>query len=334
MKSSSRIINITGNKYGKLTVLRMSDKRNSSNDILWECKCDCGGIKYATSGNLRNGDAKSCGCLKYIDYNYFVGKKYGKITVLSFLNKNKKVRVSCECGRKTIKYWNDIKYGHTKSCGCMGRSGRIGADLTGKIFNKLYVIEKSNKTNKHKDVLWLCLCDCGEYKLCATGALQHGGNKSCGCSIGRRTHGDWNLRIRRIWVGMMARCNNHNATSWHNYGAKGIEVCDEWNDYSAFKSWAYNNGYNDKLTLDRFPNKKGNYCPSNCRWATYKQQANNKSNNRTIKFKGQLKTISEWADEMNISQQRIRDRLTLGWTIKDALTKPIERSKISKNYRK
>jgi hypothetical protein len=330
----SPIIDITGNKYGKLTVNRRSELRNISGDILWECVCDCGNLKYCTSGNLRNGDAKSCGCIRNVNYDSFIGNKYGRLTILSFTKNKKKVRVSCECNRICLKNWSDVKSGHTKSCGCLGRSGRSGVDLTGIKFGKLLVIEKSNKRNKYKDVLWLCKCDCGKNKLCTTGALQHGGNTSCGCTIGGKTHGDWNLRIRRIWVNMIARCNKPNSTSWHNYGAKGITVCVEWNEYSAFKLWAYSNGYADHLTLDRYPNKNGNYSPDNCRWATYKQQANNKSSNRIIRFNGELKTLSEWADIYNINQQRVRERLSLGWPIRDALTKPIDKNKISKRYRK
>jgi hypothetical protein len=324
---------ITGRKFGKLSVLRMSDKRNVSNDILWECECDCGNTKLATSGNLRNGDTKSCGCIKYIDYSSFIGEIYGMLVILSFTKNNKKVHVLCECGNIKLKSWSDIKTGHTKSCGCLSKNGRIGVDLTGNRFGKLKVISRSETRNKYKDVLWNCLCDCGNSKLCTTGALQHGGNTSCGCTQGHPTHGDWALRVRRIWMGMIARCYSPTATSYHNYGAKGVTVCEEWLDYFVFKEWAYKSGYEDNLTLDRFPDKKGDYGPTNCRWATYKQQANNKTNNAILNIDNQSKTISEWADLSGINQSRISTRIKLGWDVKRAVFQPITKNKISKIYR-
>lgn len=329
-----RIIDITGNKYGKLSVMKISSERNNSGDILWECKCECGNIKLATSGNLRNGDAKSCGCLKIIDYEIFTGQLFGRLTILKFTKNKKEVFVQCKCGKKTNKKWRDIKSGKTKSCGCLVKEGKSRIDMIGKTFGYLTVISRSPKRNKHKDVLWDCLCHCGKIKLCTTGALEHGGNTSCGCMQGNPTHRDWNLRIRRIWVGMIARCTSPTATSYHNYGAKGVSVCKEWNDYFIFKKWALNNGYEDHLTLDRFPDKKGNYEPTNCRWATYRQQANNKSNNTVLIIDNEPKTISEWATISGINQARISSRIKNGWDYKRAVFEPINKSKAAKKHLK
>lgn len=130
-------------------------------------------------------------------------------------------------------------------------------------------------------------------------------------------------RLYSIWKNMLSRCGNPNKPDYQYYGARGIEVCDEWKEYSTFQQWAANNGYEDNLTLDREDGNK-NYCPENCRWVTIKEQQNNKRNNHRIEFNGENHTISEWADILNIDRGIIKDRLRAGWSISDALTTPVK----------
>ena len=130
-------------------------------------------------------------------------------------------------------------------------------------------------------------------------------------------------RLYRIWANMKSRCENKNKPDYKFYGAKGISVCSEWKEYISFKEWALQNGYAEHLTLDRI-NSQGNYCPKNCRWITIQEQQNNKINNHILEFNNEKHTINEWSRLLNIDRIIIKDRLRLGWSVEDALLKPVK----------
>ena len=98
-------------------------------------------------------------------------------------------------------------------------------------------------------------------------------------------HGMSRTRLYACWKGMKGRCNRKSGICYHRYGGRGITYCDEWEDFKPFMEWALTNGYSDDLTLDRIDND-GDYCPDNCRWATQKQQALNKSHPNKTGYQG------------------------------------------------
>lgn len=164
-------------------------------------------------------------------------------------------------------------------------------DLTGKTFGRLTVIERAEST-KHGAARWRCKCDCGNEKIVIGDELRKGNTKSCGCyaketaketalkyiSGKNKTHGKTGTLIYKEWSGMKRRCFNAHDKSFCNYGGRGITVCDRWRDsFEAF--------YDDVSILPHFGEKgysldridnDGNYEPNNIRWATAKQQANNR----------------------------------------------------------
>lgn len=211
--------------------------------------------------------------------------------------------------------------------------GRL-QDLTGQTFGRLTVVERTE--NKGKDAAWLCRCQCGK-EISVTGHhLKTGHTKSCGCyktqliiEQGRKnaTHGMKKTRLYKIWSSMKVRCSDPNVENYPAYGGRGINVCEEWrSSFESFRDWAFANGYNNKLTIDRI-DVNGNYEPSNCRWATIKEQSNNKRTNRLISYKGKTQTLTQWADEIGFLPSTLSERIRTGWSIEKALTTPVQKRK-------
>lgn len=134
---------------------------------------------------------------------------------------------------------------------------------------------------------------------------------------GNYKHGGKGTRLYDIWKKMRGRCYNSNNPKYYRYGGRGITICEEWSDFSVFRDWALSNGYSDTLTIDRVDND-GNYEPKNCRWATQKQQANNRGyrvDARLITWNGETHSLSEWSTILGIKYKTLCERHRRGWQL-------------------
>lgn len=134
-------------------------------------------------------------------------------------------------------------------------------------------------------------------------------------------------RLYITWRGMKARCYKPYHKSYRLYGGRGITVCQQWlESFDCFKEWADANGYEEHLTIDRFPDKNGNYEPSNCRWATWKEQERNRNNNiAPITAFGETKPIWDWLEDerCKVSRYVLLLRIETGRETEWALTAPV-----------
>lgn len=190
-----------------------------------------------------------------------------------------------------------------------------------------------------------CRCDCGNEVLETPKYLIDGVIKSCGCKQKELLRQDAMIhgacsygrpeRLYRIYRSMIERCYNRNNVSYGNYGGRGITVCKEWKEnYSAFKTWAIENGYKEtksrkEQSIDRIDNDKG-YEPSNCRWTTMKVQRNNQRPRKEYKkramiiYKGQKRPKRDVCKEFGISVETFDYRVKKkGMDVYDALTLPL-----------
>lgn len=158
-------------------------------------------------------------------------------------------------------------------------------NLKGNRFGRLIALEPIGKY-KNGEVIWKCKCDCGNETSVRSGNLRNGHTLSCGCyhdnapKVRQTKHGGWGTRLYYVWKDMRGRCECEYRREYKYYGAKGVSVCDEWQDFEKFRKWALDNGYDEQAkrgecTIDRI-DPFGNYEPDNCRWVTLKEQAKNK----------------------------------------------------------
>lgn len=190
-----------------------------------------------------------------------------------------------------------------------------------------------------------CICDCGNEVLETPKYLISGHVKSCGCMRNELLRDDFLLhggcsygnpeRLYKVYRGMIERCCNPNNHNYMNYGGRGIAVCQEWKEnYELFRKWALENGYDEKKSrkeqsLER-NNNNGNYEPSNCRWATAKEQRRNQRPHKEhkkrsmININGIERPKREMCKEYGIAVETFDYRVKKkGMGVLEALTCPL-----------
>ena len=195
--------------------------------------------------------------------------------------------------------------------------------------NFLTMISDPRSKNRKRYALFLCVC--GRVKEIKIENVVSGNTKSCGCKrkylsslkLHNYKHGSRKTRIYNIYHKMKARCYNPNYAEAQYYIDRKITICDEWlNSFIKFRDWAYANGYQDNLSIDRIDVNKG-YSPDNCRWATPKQQGRNKRSNIKITLGNKTQCLVEWCEELGLNYSAILARIERGWDYERALTTPI-----------
>lgn len=201
-------------------------------------------------------------------------------------------------------------------------------------FGRLTVTETAGKDASGK-YLYKCMCDCGAEKIVNGTSLKGGSIVSCGCAKAERAknlrgfHGQTKTRLYYVWSGMLQRCRNEKSRAYKNYGARGIKVCDDWDDFRTFHKWAMANGYADGLSIERI-DVDGNYCPDNCTFIPMAHQCRNKQN--TIRYKGEcLATVCAREGK---NYQSVHSRVSkLGWSVGRAVETEITPKEGMKNGR-
>lgn len=203
------------------------------------------------------------------------------------------------------------------------------SDLTGLRFGR-WVVQSRGTNGKGGSYRWNCVCDCGSQKLVWAQSLKQGRSTSCGCygqsvplkhgaASDRKTTREYNS-----WTTMKRRCFNPSNAQYADYGGRGITVCERW--LHSFEHFLADMGPRpENTTLDRWPNKNGNYEPGNCRWATRKEQQSNQRSNINISIEEITDTMAGWCRTLNLNPKAVSKRLQRGYSPHDALLLPMKK---------
>lgn len=253
-------------------------------------------------------------------------QKVGALTIKRILKVNGKLKweCHCDCGNIIYRQYQSIKTSKEKSmfctCGCLHKKlDGIERTIVGYDFGYFKVI-----LYNLQDKTYLCVDDKGNNFTIKSSPLQNrilrlDGRKQLNTQKDDfaknnnckdiKDYNQKSIRIHHIFYMMKKRCYDKTNPNYQYYGAKGIKICQEWlEDVNEFVLWSLNNGYNDKLQIDRVDFKK-DYSPSNCRWVSQKLNANNKSNSYFITYHNRTQTLKQWCDELNLNYKSTHSKL-------------------------
>lgn len=283
-----------GKVYNNLKIISKIDPLIRANGdrisrVSAECLC-CGTIKEYIWSKIREGRTKSCGCVALGRRRNITGERRGKLVAVASTGIIKKDSVLwdlvCDCGGTHQLTVSQFTSGHTTSCGCLQYQG-TPKDLTGLTFGRLTVVKVAEERTGSGNYKWICSCLCGNESTVNSSALVQGTTKSCGCynieSIKERstTHGMSKTPEYGAWKNAVRRCSNEKDANWENYGGRGINVCERWNQPAGigFANFYEDMGPCNGLTLERVDVNLG-YSKENCVWEdTYTQGYNTRQLN-------------------------------------------------------
>lgn len=213
---------------------------------------------------------------------------------------------------------------------------KTSIDIAGQVFGRLTAIKRI-RVGTPATLKWLCTCFCGNQVSVTSSKLRSGHTRSCGCLHSEcvsklfRKHGHSGTinthsgvktkhsATYMTWASMKTRCLNIKRKTWKNYGGRGISMDPRWNDFSCFLE---DMGERPPgTTLDRVDNN-GDYSKENCRWATWREQANNRRSSILINYNNKIQTMTEWCRELNMPVPTFFGRLKKGWSIEKVIETP------------
>lgn len=259
------------------------------------------------------------------DTHFTPGAKFGRLTFIErippFTRGNRRGLFRCDCGVEKVFQLPNVQRGASRSCGCLKTSEWLRSVFEfGQRFGRLVYVGEAHNRGKERRVVGRC--DCGTVRDYDAHALVSLNTQSCGClrleiksalsRVQMTTHGMSGTPTFASWSNAISRCHTPTDNHFSDYGGRGIKVCDRWR--SSFQSFLEDMGErHEGMTLDRYPDVNGNYEPGNCRWATAREQANNKRTNRYVTRDGRTQTITEWAREFGIYDTLVFKRRAAGW---------------------
>ena len=188
-----------------------------------------------------------------------------------------------------------------------------------------------NKNGKRIGLYQCSYNNCNKQKITLMASVKSKLTKSCGCLLGKKkiTHGLSKSPERGVWKSMIQRCYSPKANNYHNYGGRGIRVCEQWLYKNGFLNFYTDMGPrpSSKHSIDRIDNN-GDYCKENCKWVLKQQQMRNCRRNHNLICLGITTNIAHWVEITGLNRDIINHRIKDGWSVEETLLTP----KLNKQY--